>query len=312
MVNMVGHSIGNYNEHRHLIMKNYHVAFFLVLTASCHNPAKEIKKYDYCYSNRSGVFVVSKTDKQDVRIKVNGSDVSLSPDGTELAYSDYGAPNQERRIGLMNLGTKQITILDSNCHNCYGPVWSPDGKYLAYNAFTDNGWSIKYVVKENGHPVMLAKSVSMNDDKFSPTWSADSKKIVLHDMQALYMLDLNGAIIKTIPFKELDTTFSPSSDTHIRLSKNEDKIFFETQVYEDPGDGEPPSAIFVYDLMARKSTRISPKGYNCFHPVIKGDTIFCSGTKGSSRRVDIYSMDFNGGHFNVAFKNRMEVSFRLF
>ena len=295
-------------------MKYYYSLFFLLLSAGCSQPVKvkKAKAYDYCYSSdKEGAFLFSLADKQETRLHLDGTDLCLSPEGTRLAYTGYAGTDHERRIALMNLEDKKTTILDSNCHNCYGPVWSPDGEHIAYNAFNGDAWSIKCVDKDNLHPVMIAKAVNTQGGFYAPSWSTDSKKIVVQDMSAVYIIDLNGSIIKTIPMQEIDTTHMISSNSLFLFNKNEDKVIFQADVDGDVTGLGPPSAIFVYDFNDKKKTRLSPEGYDCFQPVIKADTLFFSGTKGKSKKYNIYSTDLNGGHFKLAFKNRIGLSCRL-
>src|SRR5271154_1243726 len=73
-----------------------------------HNQAK---KYDYCFTKESGVFVYSCVDKREDLTNLDGTDPCLSPDGTQIAFTEYGALDHERRIGLFDLDTKQILIL---------------------------------------------------------------------------------------------------------------------------------------------------------------------------------------------------------
>jgi hypothetical protein len=188
------------------------------------------------------------------------------------------------------------------------PITS-DGNYLVYNAFTGKDWGIKYTDKENQHPVVLATPSDSLMGFSSPTWSADSRKIVVQNMAAVYIYGLDGKIVQSIPFRQFDTTLSFSSASTFILSKKEDKLVYWAGMDEESKDGEPPSAVFVHDLAAGKSVRISPKGYECWQPVLKGDTIYCNGKHGGSGKENIYRMDLDGGHFALAYRNKTDLSF---
>ena len=190
------------------------------------------KVYDYCYGNRRGLFVLNAGDSAGMRIKLPGADVKLSPDGTYLAYTDQSSPDLERRIGLMDLTTLKTAILDSACHNCYGPVWSPDGKYLAYNAMQGQQWNIKYLNREGGKTAFIPLHAG-NFGNFSPQWSADSKKIIVQDMAGIYVNDLNGNILRTIDMSSIDTTMLLGSSTEFLLTGKDDKFIFDSQVSND-------------------------------------------------------------------------------
>lgn len=314
-------------------MNKYYLALFLISFIGCKQspnqrvsdpqtslqrssspavPARRV--YDYCYSNRSGLFVLNAGDPAGIPIKRSVTGVQLSPDGTHLAFTDYHSPDEERIIGVMDLTTLQTTILDSACHNCYGPVWSPDGKYLAYNAMQGQQWNIKYINIESGKSAFLTPQAG-NMGNFSPQWTADSKKIIVQDMAGIYIIDLNGNTVRTIDMNSMDTTLLMSSSTSFLLTGKDDKLIFDGQVSTDSADanseGEPPSHLFTYDLNAKKLTRLGPKDHICYNPVLKGDTIFCTGyVRNGKGSLNIYSMDISGGHFKMVFRNGQNFSCR--
>ena len=224
---------------------------------------REKRGFDYCYQGLHGWYVANYGPGDPQHVYINGDGPMLSPDGTCIAYTDNGAPDHQRRIAVLNLEAGKVMVLDTACHNCYGPVWSPDGEYLAYNAFTGKDWSIKYVDKDNLHPAVLAAPDSVTG-YFSPTWSSDSRKIVIQNMSAIYVYDLDGKVIRRLAVSQLDSSVSISSASTFLLNGEEDKLVFWGEVDEAVDNMEyPPRAVFVYDLTTGKTSRISPKGYDC-------------------------------------------------
>jgi len=278
-------------------------------TATADSTSKPRRAYDYCYTNKSGIFVFTAGDRIGRHLKLEANDVRLSPDGTWLAYTYSDSSFPERRVGLMDLETEKTTILDSGCYNCYGPVWSPDGKYLAYNAYADRQWRIKYVDRENTHAEFLIKKVD-GHEYYSPQWAPDSRSIVVQDMAAVRIIDLGGNTLKTIPFSDIDTNIAVSSAISFLLTPKEEKLIYESGVSTDtipaPNSDEPPSYIFSYDMNSKKVTRLTAAKYNCFKPVLRGDTIFCHGWDPAGEPHDmgnVYRMNINGGDFKLAFKS---------
>jgi Tol biopolymer transport system component len=190
-------------------MNKHLLVFILILFIKCRKPpdigasklkasamAVPIRKtFDYCFSKNDSYFVKNVGDTGAITVKLSVTDVKLSPDGTNLAYTDQNSPDKVRRIGMMDLTTQKTSILDSACRNCYGPVWSPDGKWLAYNAMDSGKWNIKYINLGTGKAefIKLHGSASGN---FSPQWSADSKNIIVQDMVHVYIIGLTNNILR--------------------------------------------------------------------------------------------------------------------
>ena len=126
------------------------------------------------------------------------TDPYISPDGTKLAYTINSAKG-DRQVEVMNLATKQKTLLHTNNNNCYGPVWSPDGQLVAYNAFIGNVWYICTIDKDNHTPVVITKSLNYGTGSFSPTWSADSKKIIVQNMDTIFVFSTQANLVEKIP-----------------------------------------------------------------------------------------------------------------
>jgi Tol biopolymer transport system component len=288
-------------------MKYVYLSAIAMVLGGCGMLPGKKRVFDYCYVNNKGLYAVA-YGKEPTRVFVNGTDPRLSPDGRKIAYTDMGGKNRERRIGVFDLEAGKVTIMDTGCHNCYGPVWSPDGEYLVYNAFTGKNWGIKYIDKDNQRPVFLA--MPADSLGFSaPTWSPDGKKIVVQNLSSVYIYGLDGRVLQSVPFEQLDTSLSFSSSTAFVLNKSEDKLVYWAATGRESKNGEPQAAVFVHDLGAGKSMRISPRGYMCWQPVLKGDTVYCNGKRAAGGKESVYRMDMNGGHFALAYKNRVDVSF---
>jgi Tol biopolymer transport system component len=303
------------NRRAHYLLKACYLLIVVLLFSACRLHKK--KSYDYSYySNGTALVLFSVNDNRATRIDLHGDAPRLSPDGTELAYTD--SSNGNRRIAVLDLDNDKLSILDSGCTNCYGPVWSPDGDHLAYNYCHDSGcnWSIAVIGMDNQPPVIVSRNTITKLGAFSPSWSGDGKKIIFQDMETVHIVDLKGDSIKNIPIGNLLSDPLPSSDAQFVLSGDESKLIFNMEVDDSLSDEEPPSALFAYDMHLQKAIRLSPKGYNCGKPSLKDGKVFIEAERRQSdkRRSDknnVYSVDLDGKNWKTEFKNRSDFTFKI-
>jgi Tol biopolymer transport system component len=295
-------------------MKNHYYLLPLVLLFS-HCRLHSQKTYDVAYSNYHGIIVHSVADNKEDTLHFVAHNPDISPDGAQLAYTRYRA-NEVRQIEILDFENGKTRILDSACKICYGPVWSPDGKHLAYNADLDGHWSILLLSPEGtADPVNLSAALNETGEAYSPTWSDDGKKILVQDMKDIFILDTTGKIIERIPIKQLRKNPSISSGSKYLLNKEENAIIFDMELDGTFEQDNPPIGIFVYDRRTQTTRMVSPKGYDCFEPFLKGDRIFFTGDKeGDPQSTDehpvfnTYSSAINGSDFRLEYKNRRDFS----
>ena len=280
-------------------MRNNYFPFILLFIASgCQQqPAKTSLKpgYDYCYILNDSARLFSSDSQETRTILLTGTDPVLSPDGSWIAYTDT-TTHDERSIRLFEIATGKTTNLDTACRECFGPVWSPDGGHIAYS-FYSKTWDIRYADRANGLVHLLANSADTLEGIYSPTWTEDGKNIIAQDMSYVYIIRLDGVIIKKIALKEIDTALMITSDSRFLLTKDGGRLIYDSGVDEGPEGDEPPNAIFSYDLAVKTKRRLSPKGWDCWHPVMKDSLIYVNAVKINDSSFDIYSMNLEGGNF---------------
>jgi Tol biopolymer transport system component len=289
----------------------YLLALFFTIIAF---PAlSQSKSFDYAYTSQKGICVYSIIEKQEYLIAKNGHDPCISPDGQKLAYTLYG-DGGSRFIQIIDLNTKTKTTLNTHNNNCYGPVWSADGKFIAYNAMSGDIWSIVIIELSTGKITILGQKIKNN---FSPEWLLNSKNIAVQDLEKVLVYDLAG---KTSSFynmkdmmgglQELKEGVGQSSNDRFVFTKDSKKIVFNSDIYDrnSESDDEPPQAVFVYDIVSKKTIRLSPKGYYAFEPIVKDERIFFSASKGTSEIINIYSIEMNGKNFKLLFPGCRKIS----
>jgi TolB protein len=271
------------------------------------------KSYDYCYTNGKGICVYSIADKMEHLIVKKGSDPCISPDGTKVAYTTYSTTG-DRTIAVIDLNTKQKTILNTNSNNCYGPIWSPDGQYIAYNVFDaqKSNWSVAVIDAANTSFKVLTGQL---EQCYMPSWLADSKSVVVQNMDTVFVFDLAGNEVTTykvsdmgrgVPVLEKDA--EPSSSDRFVFTKDNKKVVFSSEANEPGGSDGPPTVVFVYDTDSKLAIRLSPKGYFAGGVCVKGNHVLFTASKLKSNVQNVYTVDLDGKNFKVLFANCADIS----
>jgi Tol biopolymer transport system component len=109
-----------------------------------------------------------KVEEGPVKVRVI-QDATQSPDGKRLAFSAM------THLYVMDIpGGKPQRLTGRNARE-FQPVWSPDGKWIAYVTWSAEGGQIWKVPSTGGQPQQLTRTASFYSD---PAWSPDGARIV--------------------------------------------------------------------------------------------------------------------------------------
>jgi Tol biopolymer transport system component len=207
---------------------------------------------------------------------------SLSPDGTQLAYS--GA---DGHLYVMNISTKQSTLLTDDTSDL-GPLWSPDGTQIAFSRLTDQGYNV-FVMAVDGRNVRAL--TDMTGGILAAGWTPDSQKVIGVTIQggsdSVQLLDVAGGAPQTLAF------IQQSGNTDVSISPDGQWIAFVDKVLGrmNPGifisrlDGSDRRLLVQLDTWTISKPRWSPDG----------DWLAFTATD-----TDLYSTSFTPGLVNIA------------
>lgn len=134
-------------------------------------------------------------------LKINGYDPSISPDGTKIAYCSLRNDiySQIYVVNSDGTGEKQITKITTG-DSC-GPVWSRDGKKVAFYSFAQTHPSRNpaiWVMDPDGSNMKRVAEHGM-----SPTWSPDDKQIAFASNRdgakfQIYAMNSDGSNVRRL------------------------------------------------------------------------------------------------------------------
>jgi len=152
-----------------------------------------------------------------------------SPNGKRLVFTALD------RLWIMDLpsGTpKRLTTSDDGEHS---PVWSPDGKYIAYVSWTEDGGDIWRIPAAGGKPEKLTKASAFFDEiAYSPTGG----RIVAMRAPREQRVELNEELERGLIITDLVWIPAAGGDT---------KLIAPTSNAGRPHFGRDTTRVWVYD-----------------------------------------------------------------
>lgn len=170
------------------------------------------------------------------------------------------------------------------------PVWSPDGKWIAYLSDRTGEYEI-FMRSSDGK----GEEKQITNDgtiwRFAPIWSPDSKKLAFSDKnQKLWYIELNGGGTVEVDHSRYnditDYQWSPDSKWITYTNGNESRM----------------SSIWVYSIEQKKTMQLTSDLTNEFNPVFSREgkyLYFCSNRD--------FNLKFSNWEFNYVYTNPTRV-----
>jgi TolB protein len=272
-------------------------AFCLVLsTAAMAGPVR------LAFERDNAVWIAD-ADGTHTRKIADGSSPDISSDGARLAFNTDAMsktrPGPERHIAVADVASSKVQIMDKvPSDNCFGPVWSPDGNWLAFSVFADKEWQLG-LIKADGSQFRIVKNAAGKGDAFgSPAWARDGQSIFCHDLDRIYQIDLNGVILKKWEIAKVLGDASMNSNDRLSVSPDGKSLLMDADTgpeHERKNWDGPQPATYVFDLAGETAKRVSGKADYLWDPCwLSHDEFLCIIQKEKENEPSIYRMTLKG------------------
>ena len=170
------------------------------------------------------------------------TDPASSPDGKRIVFARLGSG-----IFVVDLDGGGLHRLTRGAHDHF-PVWSPDGKHIAFLRVYRKAWRLHVMNPSGG----AQRRLPLAPPAGRPSWSADSKSIFIPGEGALDQVDARtGRAQKRFPVTRLDPAISQAAT----LSPNSRSVAFVGQAPSAPGCGDVSCVVFALHVAGLPSGR---------------------------------------------------------
>jgi TolB protein len=254
------------------------------------------------YEHGENIFIADVDGTHAKKIAV-GALPEISPDGTRVAFNTEGdaknRPGPERHIAIADIASGKVTVLPNiPSDNCFGPVWSPDGKQLAFSIMADKAWQLG-LANADGSAFRFVKNAALRPEAFgAPEWARDGRSIFCHDLDNIYQIDLDGNVLKKWELAKILTDASMNGGDRLSVSPDGKALLMDVDCgseHERKNWDGPQPAIEKLDLSADKAVRVTAKDDFVWEPFwLSANEFLCIIQKEKENQPSIYRMSLDG------------------
>lgn len=249
---------------------------------------------------KGGWIYVAQPDGSKARKVTRGVYPDISADGSQIVFNTEEPKTTNRKIAQVDVATGKVTVIPNiPSDNCFGPVWSPDGRQVAFHMMRGPKWEIGLVNVDGSDFCTLSVQLKNGGEVWQPEWAADGKSLFCHDLSTIFQVNLAGKILRKWPVTLFAKGAGMNSGSSLAASPDGRFLLVEadmdTEVSVKDWDGPPP-ALWKLDLHSEKITLVNPLDFLTWAPCWLNDKeILCVGATGNRPNPGLYQLTLKDG-----------------
>ena len=286
------------NDNNKILKKNILISTFLILAAFLPGCSSQ----ETTFSSSGEIWGIYQLDlnNDDIQLVYGGEGeiigLSLDPSGNNLVFSQNigQGDNQFSEIYSYSLPEQKVQQLTNNDHWDVYPVWSPDGKEIAFLSWRDESLDI-YTMDNNGSNQELLYDSGFHDADID--WVGD--QIVFTQQSHIWKMKSDGSQAEQITISpragEWGQANLPFGDYDPRLSPDGNKILFSRMIGDQSVHGNYD--IFIVDLDGSNLINLTNSGYSQGLSSWSHDgseILYILAASGDIGLYDLYTMNSDG------------------
>ncbi len=191
---------------------------------------------------RGGTIYLLVLGRQERTLVPAGVQPKIAPDGAHVVYIGR-AGAADNQVLLVDTRTRQISVLTGAARDPALPVWSPDGRRIAFRALAGDRTEIFAINVDGTNLQQVTQGPTKDDAATEPLWTADGTAIYYKDQGdgAFYRVPVAGGAptrIHATTGEQYDLALGPGGGTLAFTQRGKDDSEFGLYLMNADGTNE--------------------------------------------------------------------------
>ncbi len=185
---------------------------------------------------------------QERQLVPSGRWPKLSPDGSRVVFIGRVNGSEEQILTVDTMNTRQFSSVTAQVRNPALPIWSPDGRRIAFRADVNETKELFVIDADGSNMQQVTHGATVTDAATQPVWATDGTALLYKDQGdgAFYRIPLTGGMPERVRAATGEQDFLTPSPDGSALA-----------FYQRAGT-DPTYALYVMDAAGHNERKVTP------------------------------------------------------